>query len=91
MSILCRHFVLPITIDILALCLLQAFSPSSCIQGEAISFFSKYCAKKYRVQLIFKFKKKIIYKFLYFQNLVFQNLFEFSVAEITSKSISPTF
>ncbi len=25
-----------------------------------------------------------------FQNLVFGNLFEFSVAEITSKSISPT-
>jgi hypothetical protein len=26
-----------------------------------------------------------------FQNLIFENLFEFSVAEITSKSISPTF
>jgi hypothetical protein len=26
-----------------------------------------------------------------FQNLVFGNLFEFSVAEITLKSISPTF
>ncbi len=26
-----------------------------------------------------------------FQNLVFWNLFEFSAAEITSKSISPTF
>jgi hypothetical protein len=28
---------------------------------------------------------------LSFQNLVFWNLFEFSVAEITSKLISPTF
>jgi hypothetical protein len=26
-----------------------------------------------------------------FQNLVFRNLFEFSAAKITSKSISPTF